>query len=342
MTTFRNNWHTTWTYYLIILVEVFVITYIWTPKIITLEYKRLSFQETHSEDLREFLTILRNEHELIGLPELRNGLEDNVTIHEMPRGNESYQFVNITNIVKNLTSPVLLTVTNYGFLDLLLNLLYSIQRLSMQLTILVVCEDETAYAELLKRQNNLTLKFHLVLNYVQESIANAADYKTEPYITLVQRRVSYIELLIQSGLDVFNVDSDIVLLENPFKYFIGNNYDIFAQGEVEGARVACSGFFYLRANYKTKKFMRTWRRGLVRDSKGNQFAFNRKLKLFRPPMKVKILPWDRFMCGKIFLKSEKPWFERSPLPVEVHANFMVGEGKKADMLKAYQLWFVPD
>ncbi|KAJ8047272.1 UDP-D-xylose:L-fucose alpha-1,3-D-xylosyltransferase 3 [Holothuria leucospilota] len=292
--------------------------------------------------MRELLAHLPNERVLLGRPGLKTDVDDNVANHKTPRGNETEKFVKLANIIRNLASPVLLTTTNYGFLDLVLNLLHSIERLSMQLTILVICEDKTAYVELLKRQSNFSVKFHLTLTHLQESVAKAVDYKSQPYISIVQKRVSYVELLLQRGLDVFFVDSDVVLLENPLEYFIDDKYDVFVQSDTANKDNLCAGFFYLRANDKTERFVRTWRHDLVKDPRGSQFTFNRQLRMFRPKMKVKVLPMDRFMSGQVFLKLEKPWFESSPLPVEVHANFMIGRGEKADMLKKHELWFVKD
>ncbi|KAJ8047270.1 UDP-D-xylose:L-fucose alpha-1,3-D-xylosyltransferase 3 [Holothuria leucospilota] len=294
--------------------------------------------------MRKVLANLKpNERLRLGLPVSQNDVGDKATNGETPRDHESQQFVELTDRVEYLTSPVLLTVTNFGFLDLLLNLLHSIHRLSnLQATILVVCEDRTAYTELLKKQSNFTLKYQLALTHLEESVINATDYRTQSYISLVQKRVSYVQLLLQRGLDVLYIDSDVVLLANPMKYFSDNKFDLFAQSEIESNRVLCAGFFYLRANEKTKRFVRTWKRDLAKDPRGIQVTFNRQIKLFRANMKVSILPINRFMSGKVFLKSEKPWFDRTPQPIEVHANFMVGEGRKEDMLKTHHLWFVED
>lgn len=250
---------------------------------------------------------------------------------------ESYQFVNLTDRVRNMTSPVLLTTTNYGFLDLLLNLLVSIQRLSMQPSVLIICEDRPAYVELLKRQSNFSLKYQLALTHLQESATKASTYNTAGYITLVKKRVSYIEILMQRGLDVLYIDSDVVLLANPFKYFTNDSFDIFFQRDKD---TACTGFLYMRANQKTQSFVTAWKIALPGDQYGNQHAFNKVMKKFGKELKVNGLLPNLFMSGDEFRNVGKAWYLMSPQPVQVHANFMRGEGTKVDWLKKNELWFV--
>lgn len=148
----------------------------------------------------------------------------------------------ISLLIWRIVSEIWLRITtNYGFLDLLLNLLFSIQRLSMQSPILIICEDRSAYLELLKRQSNFSLKYQLALTHLQESTTNASTFSTAGYISLVKKRVSYIEILLQRGLDVLYFDSDVVLLANPFKYFSDDSFDIFFQRD---RNLACTGFFF--------------------------------------------------------------------------------------------------
>ncbi|KAJ8047280.1 UDP-D-xylose:L-fucose alpha-1,3-D-xylosyltransferase 3 [Holothuria leucospilota] len=268
---------------------------------------------------------------------LENGVTKNATSEKTLRSNASYQFVNFTDCVRTLTSPVLLVTTNYGFFNLTLNLLYSIQRLSMQPKILILCEDRTVYVELWKRQINFGLKFQLTLTHLEESDTIAASRNTPTYYRIMQKRISYLEILLQRGLDVFFVDSDIVLLANPFKYFTDDNSDIFVQRDV---KIACAGFFYMKANNSSKNFVEAWKRALPKDPKGNQKTFNKVIKELGKNIKVNRLPKELFMSGSEYNKFQKGW--PTPQPVEVHANYMIGKDTKENWLKKYKLWFVPD
>ncbi|KAJ8050517.1 UDP-D-xylose:L-fucose alpha-1,3-D-xylosyltransferase 3 [Holothuria leucospilota] len=271
------------------------------------------------------------------LTAIKNDVVNNETNQKTSHNNESYQFVNFTDVVRNLTSPVLLTTTNYGFLDLLLNLLFSIQRLSIQPMILILCEDKTVYVELLKRQSNFSLKYHLALTHLQESGNDAFGFSTTGYISLVKKRISYIEILLQRDLDVFYIDSDVVLLADPFKYFTDDNVDIFFQWDRNNA---CTGFFYIKANRTTKAFVTKWAEAMPGDQFGNQRAFNRAMRRSGEELKVYGLPKNLFMSGYEFRNSGKAWYLMSPQPVQIHANFIRGEGSKVDWLKKHELWLV--
>ncbi|KAJ8047281.1 UDP-D-xylose:L-fucose alpha-1,3-D-xylosyltransferase 3 [Holothuria leucospilota] len=285
--------------------------------------------------------VLNNQRDNMEPVFWENGVTKIATNEKTLRSNESYQFVNFTDSVRTLTSSVLLVTTNYGFYNLTLNLLYSIQRLFIQPTILILCEDKTVYVELWKRQIKFSLKYQLALTHLEESDTIAASRNTPTYYRIMQKRISYWEILLQRGVDVFFVDSDIVLLANPFKYFTDDNSDIFVQRD---GGTACAGFFYMKANNSSKNFVEAWKRALPKDPKGNQKTFNKVIKELGKNIKVNRLPKELFMSGFEYNKFQKAWWHwwPTPQPVEVHANFMIGKDTKENWLKKYKLWFVPD
>lgn len=254
---------------------------------------------------------------------------------------ENVSYPTVNEILKNLTSPVLVTAVNYGFLQLLFNLLYSIQRLNIQPNILIICEDKLVFRELSGHRESLRLKYDLALTYFEESEANASAFGSESYLKLVQKRVSYIELLIRNNMDVFYVDADVVLLDDPLEYMKGEE-DLFIQSDNSQNTSLCTGFFYMRANNRTRELTYTWNRELARDRLGNQRIFDKVRAKFGDRVKVKILPTDRFFNGIFFrLHKHEHWDQIDPKPVEIHANTMIGYDTKEDMLKKFGLWFAP-
>lgn len=269
------------------------------------------------------------------------------TVAQLTNGGE--QFRTVTDVVSGLRKNVIMTCVNRGFLPLLINLLYSIQQLNIRNLppILIICEDQEAYLEMSKVKGNFSMNMLLTLTNMNESVSEATAFKSDDYKNLVQKRVSYIGIFLQSGINIFYIDSDIVLLENPFSFFRGN-FDLFIQNELPGKTDLCTGFFYLRANERTVALVQAWEELLPTDPSGNQRVFNIVVRKMRnkkverkKKLKLKVLPMDRFLSGKVFrLSGNQSWIERNPKPVEIHANFLVGIESKIDMLKNNDLWFV--
>ncbi|PIK55252.1 hypothetical protein BSL78_07848 [Apostichopus japonicus] len=300
----------TFTCFLIICLELLVILFMWSPPAAWL--------------------LVPNQQESSATSTLKTTLEgDNQT------------FPTVKDMLEHLhDSPLMVTCVNYGFVELLYNLLFSIQRLKIQPNILVICEDKMSFIELSKGRQNLNLEFKIALTFLEESTTKSTRYTSDSYIQLVQKRVYYIELLLRHNIDVLYIDSDIVLLEDPFKFMNGKE-DLFIQSETPRKSVVCTGFFYIKANNRTCRLISAWRRALPRDKRGNQRVFNEVLNRFKRQIKVNILPTDRFFSGKIFAASNEPWSKRSPKPVEIHANFMTGSVKKTQTMKNLGLWFIP-
>lgn len=260
------------------------------------------------------------------------------------------EFRSVTDVVSDIRKNVIMTCVNRAFIPLLLNLLHSIQRLKIRRlpTILVICEDKDAYIEMSKVMGNFSMNMLLSLTNLHESVSHATEYKTDDYKSLVQKRVSYIDMFLTKGVNVFYLDSDIVLLDDPFPYFRGN-YDLFIQNEQARPNIVdlCTGFFYIRANPRTIELVRRWEKLLPNDPSGNQRVFNRLVRSMKKRtlkakerLHIKILPTDKFLSGRTFRSFDLPWNQRDPKPIEIHANFLVGRESKVDMLKENNLWFV--
>ncbi|XP_071818160.1 uncharacterized protein [Apostichopus japonicus] len=255
------------------------------------------------------------------------------------------EFQTVTDVVKRLKPPLIVTCVNKGYIPLLLNLLSSISRLHIQSRILVICEEKDAYVELWKiryQYLDSDLDLEIALTHKDTSPSQALDFKTSSYKKLVRKRIAYYKLLLANGIDFLYIDTDIVLLADPFPYFNSND-DIFIQFDQQ--RMLCSGFVYFKARNITISFTDTWAKFVHTDNQGNQRIFNKKLRRFQERdygMKVKVLPPNRFMSGKTFKYSNSSWYERTPRPVEIHANFMIGYNTKVNWLKENKLWFVRD
>ncbi|KAJ8047285.1 UDP-D-xylose:L-fucose alpha-1,3-D-xylosyltransferase 3 [Holothuria leucospilota] len=249
-------------------------------------------------------------------------------------------FPSIEDIKYTLSSPVLLICVNFGFLDFLANLLFSINRLGLKPNVLVVCEDEETFLELSQHGNFYDMKFQIVLTHLNKSLPKPSEWKSDGYIQLVRKRPHYIETLLKNNLDVFYVDTDIVWLGDPFPFFRGG-YDLFIQQELQNETLYCAGFFYMKSNEYTRSFVSSWARTKFKGRRGIQRALNDLLKKFTN-ISISALPTNQFSSGGIFFSSNVPWYERSPPPIEVHVNFMAGHDNKKDRMKTFGLWFLQE
>lgn len=269
----------------------------------------------------------------------RGKIDRHVSIPMKSNTNASFQNT-IYDVVDDLASPVLLICINYGFLDFLHNLMFSMSRLKLQPNILIICEDTLIYSDLSKQTELSNISYHLAITHLNKSGYEASQWKSDGYIYLVRKRPHYIKILLSRGLDLFYVDTDIVLLGNPFPFFNGSS-DLFVQQELESENLYCAGFFYIRSNIRTIAFANAWATAHIKGRRGIQRSFNDVLMLY-DDISVTSLPTDQFCSGSVFFSSEVPWQDRYPPVIEVHANFIAGYENKKEKLARAGLWFIKD
>ncbi|KAJ8038188.1 UDP-D-xylose:L-fucose alpha-1,3-D-xylosyltransferase 3 [Holothuria leucospilota] len=266
-----------------------------------------------------------------------NGTQSRDLVSTAPR-----QLITVEDVINEsiLKSPVVMICINSGFLEFLDNLLCSIFHVELLQNILIVCEDELAYQRLSAKFKGQSIR--VALTNQKYSPEGAAKRFSKDYKELVRKRVSYIEMLLQNNFDVFYIDADIVLVQNPLLYFTGD-FDAFVQIENPPKMESyCSGFFYMKSNNMTLKFVKTWQSRLLKDPQGNQIVFARMLRFFdhEKLLKIRRLPHKQFSSGKVFFASKVPWQKRQPPVVAVHANWIVGHDQKKQKLKDAKLWFI--
>lgn len=180
----------------------------------------------------------------------------------------NFSFKTLPELIENLTSPVLLTTVNFGFTDFLQNLLFSIWRLRLQPNIVIICEDKESYVDISRYQKSLNLRINLAMTHKDLSPTIALRYNTSEYGKLVNKRPRYVQMLINKGIDVFFIDTDIVLIGDPFPFFNGTS-DVYVQKELVNGTALCAGFFYMKSNSRTRKMVSDWIQYLKKHPKKN-------------------------------------------------------------------------
>ncbi|XP_071498254.1 uncharacterized protein [Diadema antillarum] len=125
-------------------------------------------------------------------------------------------------------SFTILASTNKAFLDFTDNWLESLKRCGIKEHVTIIAEDEEAFQYL---SNRTDMKLDVRLTISQKSPSNNLKFGSKDYKELVNKRPNYILDYLKRGIDVFFSDVDIVLLENPFPYFVGD-FDVHLQLDI--------------------------------------------------------------------------------------------------------------
>lgn len=111
---------------------------------------------------------------------------------------------------------------------------------------------------------------------------------------------------LQCGVDVLYMDSDIVLLRDPFSFLQSyNNVDLLAQKD----GTICTGFMFLHPTHNAMQLIDVARRirGLVNG--GDQRAVLEAVRYMRH-VRSRLLPASLFMSGEVFFSNHEYYWDR--------------------------------
>lgn len=236
----------------------------------------------------------------------------------------------LEDILPFLTSPVVITTANFGYLQIVNNFLKSIEKVGVNVSIVLVCEDDLLYNHFHNRKD-----INAVITEFTTNITQVQKFRSSAFNEIVNRRISHVLQLISNGLDTFYLDSDTIWLQNPFPYF-DEEADLFVQQEY--GQPYCSGMFFIRATNASIRMISYWK-ALDKHKYTNQYSYNKAIKE-TIGLRVKGLPTNKFVGGEIYFKNLTPWSERNPVPVIVHATWRLGPESKIKQLQKCGLWFV--
>lgn len=235
----------------------------------------------------------------------------------------------LEGLIPRLESPVILSVTNAGYLNLTENMISSATRLKLKYDFILVCEDDIAFDYFRNDTNVYAIRTHFTRNITGPQI-----HSSELFEQLVSRKIFYVRDLIQRGLDVFFVDSDVVFLQDPTPY-LRKDFDIIVNDEAGIPH--CPGLFFIRSTEESKKMISAWITYL-HDGKGNQVAFNKAIFLTQQ-LSVTRFSQFLFVRGDHYFSTKFNWKEEYPFTVLVHVNHVLTPEEKMVKLKESKLWF---
>lgn len=232
---------------------------------------------------------------------------------------------------------VVLTTTNAAFVPFARNWLEYLRRIPNLPPIIVVAEDTVAF-DAMKQYPEVTT----VMTKRYPSPTERLEYLSKDYIKLINKRPTYIKMLLDKDINVLFSDVDTIWLENPFPYLEGN-YDVILQEDQPAPEVVyCAGFIYFKATELSKVFMDNWMQHMAkyRNMKPDQKILNLELAKRSGFLRTKILNVELFPNGKNFF--DRKWRMKHKMrPVVIHNNWVETLEEKFERFNKMGLWLIP-
>ncbi|RYG97012.1 hypothetical protein EON65_53505 [archaeon] len=169
-------------------------------------------------------------------------------------------------VYKNFTSPhpdmkntVIVTASNHGYLNHLMNLKCFLDRLNMKF--ITIAMDEEANRYLSKRSDMIIFpKFDGVFG---RTAPGATHFRTKEFNIISFRKVEIVLEIMQRGYHVLFIDNDVALVADPFPYVLWRNIDyVFSVNifcwdyygfDIHSYEEGNTGFYYIRSSNNTIK-----------------------------------------------------------------------------------------
>jgi len=224
------------------------------------------------------------------------------------------------------------------------NLLASMQKYTPELVpLIVICVSDDKGKQFAEQHN--------IPYFALSTINESGEFMSREMNIMTRRKFEGILHVLGLQKNVLYIDTDIVLLADPFKY-INFDYDLSVQSDECRAPYKhdylCTGFMYIKSNFKTKSF---FTEAIVKIENSNykladQCALNlligrdQLLKKSADPLRMNVTVLDvcKFPNGcRYFEGSDKKCRKRDA--IIVHNNYLTGIDKKMQRFKEYGLLF---
>lgn len=234
---------------------------------------------------------------------------------------------------KALNKSILLFCTDSGYINLFLNTYYASQ-LKDYGNLVVTCFDRHCYRTL----SDLNIPV-AILNIADNDSINtktASTWGTKAFQNKVQWKLVMLMRALDLNITVLYVDSDIILLKNPFPYLNSiQGYDLIAQKDT----TICSGFMYLHPTNITKALIN--KAAILRpklENAGDQKAILTAVREF-PTIKTFLLPIELFSSGENFFDTHSYyWDPINTTQIMIHNNYVIGTNNKLFRFKELKMY----
>ncbi|XP_038077182.1 UDP-D-xylose:L-fucose alpha-1,3-D-xylosyltransferase MGP4-like, partial [Patiria miniata] len=250
--------------------------------------------------------------------------------------------------IRKRSGVVLLTTTNFAFLDMTLNMIESIKRAGLCVNTTVIAEDQKCHQYLKERVWD-DPGVHVIMTNSGETESQLIRRYTRAYFRFFNKRQAYILALLEQGLDVLFTDSDTFWFRDPFPYFRGD-FDMSMMDSkspyptrAENANF-CAGFVYYKPTAVTIRFVKAWIQTMENNEKAGKIRADQGVmnSLLRSddPVHVHVQPLDinLFPSGPKFYSLLAKTANYSA--VVMHAASIRGHEAKIGKFKSSNMWLV--
>jgi hypothetical protein len=243
-----------------------------------------------------------------------------------------------------------LVSSNTAFEDVFLNWYKSFTKLGLhhEMPLTLVADDEELYNKYQNSTKMIVKKGWEANNtkFAHSSLTGDLKFGEEDYKHLVSRRPSFLLEELELG-NVLYMDIDVVLVQDPRRFFRGHQYDFWGQKHKDVPRTDsgphrckptfCTGFLALRNTARTKAAMQLWKERLEISDNGrlNQGTFNNQVLFKIEDLNARSLPLALFPTRRQYRTMGQ---EKRDEVVILHNNYCRGAGCKKELLEKYGLW----
>jgi hypothetical protein len=250
-------------------------------------------------------------------------------------------------------APLLVMVTNFGQAQLLVNFVCSARARGLDISRLLLFATDRETSKLAESLGIPVFLDEAIFGAIPSGAAKG--YEDANYGRIMMCKVYVAHLISVLGYDFLFQDVDIVWYRNPpLDKFRNSNYDMIFQHDGHYLQerfqpmMANSGFYFVRANARTKYFFALFIRmgDLVLQQQSHQAALSTLLneQMSLRGLRVKVLLEDEllYLSGYHMEKEPEKWsraLQASPKPYLLHANWLDGNQKRP-MLNETRNWFL--
>jgi len=231
--------------------------------------------------------------------------------------------------------PTVLLVFNGHYAQEAENLLASIKTNSPEIVpFITICASDD-------HSRNFALR-HKLRMFEMSTISDTGTYLSRNFNIMTKRKFEAIVHLLELKQDVLYIDTDIVLLTNPFPE-MDKSVDLNIQNDQCASpydlSYLCTGFMYINSNHRTISFFRQAIDEIVKSDYKmcDQCALNLLIKN-KYEISINVLDVCKFPNGcRYFKASDKNCSKRDALIV--HNNYLKGIDKKFERFARHGLIF---
>jgi hypothetical protein len=235
---------------------------------------------------------------------------------------------------KLVDNTVIMVFANFGYMDMLLNTLDTIQKSCPNHEVSVFVLDSSTQEAL----DGMGIESYLFKSRFHPPEQDLNIWSNQ-WKNVVLNKLEILQSVLRLGHRVLYTDIDIVWLKNPFPFirdFLSEECDLLIQTEQD---MMCSGFLYAKPCRGTIELFDTRKEDIhlfptQKDSRVDQPLLDRRIKMSKG-LRYCVFPVDLFPVGHEWYRNWKILQHKAYI---VHFNGVCGKRKKIYKMRRYGHW----